>query len=190
MSSKKSPTESDLRKILDAMVEGDETISLNAVSRKAPHHFPYASSLSRRPPMAKLVADAKARQSAVRAHAAKLTKSGPVSIASRLQAAEARVRTLEQQNKLLVAGMRASLLAIGRIGGAAAWQEHFPTYSAAFKELNAMSAIPSATVTQLRSASESEMGLNSTQASTPSPAANDAILSMDRLRSDRSTEPT
>lgn len=110
--------------------------------------------------------------------------------AKRLQAAQARVRTLEQQNKLLVAGMRASLLAIGRIGGAAAWQEHFPTYSAGFTELNAMNAIPSATVTQLRPTSDCEVGRKSNQASTPSPAANDAILSMDRLRSDRSTEPT
>lgn len=190
MNSKTSPTETDLRNILDAMVEGDESISLNAVSRRAPRLFPFASSLSRRPAMAKLVAEAKAKQSAVRAHAAKLTKSGPVSVAARLQAAEARVRLLEQQNKLLVAGMRASLLAIGRIGGAAAWQEHFPTYSAAFKELDALGAIPSATVTQLRSASESVTGRKSNQASTPSPAANDAMLSMDKFRSDRSTEPT
>lgn len=190
MKSKRSPTEIDLRSILDAMIEGDESISLNAVSRKAPHLFPFASSLSRRPAMARLVTEARTKQSLVRAHASKLTKSGPVSVATRLQAAEARVRILEQQNKLLVAGMRASLLAIGRVGGTAAWQEHFPTYSAAFKELNALGAIPSATITQLSSVSESATGRKSNQASTPSPAANDAILSMDRLRSDRSTEPT
>lgn len=190
MKSKRYPTETDLRNILDAMVEGDESISLNAVSRKAPHLFPFASSLSRRPAMAKLVAEARTRQSAVRAHASKLARSGPVSVAARLQTAEARVRILERQNKLLVAGMRASLLAIGRIGGAAAWHEHFPTYSAAFKELHALSAIPSATVTQLRSGSDSDTGRKSNQASTPSPAANDAMLSMDKFRSDRSTEPT
>lgn len=184
------PKQVELARILEEMILLDETITFNAVSRKAQSHFPFASSLSRPSMLKNAVEEARRRQNAVRVHASKLSKSGPLVTAARLSAAEARVRDLEDQNKLLIAGLRASLLAIGRLGGAAAWQEHFPVYSEAFKQLRELGGVPSAEVAQLPTATSSDWDRNRTQASTPKPSAKAPMLSIDKLRSDRSTEPT
>ena len=190
MNTSPHPKQVELASILEEMILLDETISFNAVSRKAPNHFPFASSLSRPSILKNAVEEAQRRQNAVRIHAAKLGKSGPLATAARLSAAEARVRDLEDQNKLLIAGLRASVLAIGRLGGAAAWQEHFPVYSEAFKQLRELGGIPSAEISQLSTVTASDWGRNKAQASTPKPSASAAMLSIDKLRSDRSTDPT
>lgn len=187
---KPKPTEQDLAIILEAMLVADETITFNAVSREAPALFPHASSLTRRPAMADQVKQAMTRQEAVRHHASKIAKSGPATVAARLQAAEARIQDLEDKNRLLVAGLRAALLSVGRIGGMAAWKEYFPVHSEAFRQLQAMKGIPSAEIVQLSGSPLEGEDTKRHHASTPSPSASAPMLSIERLRSERSTDPT
>ncbi|WOB77650.1 hypothetical protein [Brevundimonas nasdae] len=89
------------------------------------------------------------RQKAVRQVAAKFSKSSPALLAERLAAAQAEVQTLKRQRDLLVAGHRAAILAIGRIGGMKAWREYFVDYSGALQDLKELGALPEAEVVRI-----------------------------------------
>ena len=69
------------------------------------------------------------------------------------------MQALKRQRDLLVAGHRAAILAIGRIGGMKAWREYFADYSAALHGLKELSALPEAEVVQI--AADKELGAQS-----------------------------
>ncbi len=138
-----------LERVLEGMLLADENITFRNVSRHSAGRFPFPSSLTRRADLRGAVERVIARQSEARQLAGKLAKSSPAQTAARLAAAEARIAELSCQNTLLVAGLRGAILAIGRMGGMRAWKEYFPAYSAAFKELTKLGAVPEVEVPQL-----------------------------------------
>jgi hypothetical protein len=89
------------------------------------------------------------RQKAARQVAAKFSKSSPALLAERLAAAPAEVQALKRQRDLLVAGHRAAILAIGRIGGMKAWREYFAEYSGALQDLKELGALPEAEIVRI-----------------------------------------
>lgn len=147
--------EAYLEQVLETMLLADEDITFRSVSRHSEGHFPFPTSLTRRPNLRSLVERHVARQAEARRLAGKLAKSSPAQTAARLAAAEARITELSRQNALLVAGLRGAILAIGRMGGLRAWKEYFPAYSAAFAELRSLRAVPEGEVVQLSSGESS-----------------------------------
>ena len=135
-----------LDQLLQRMVEQDISITFRKVSELSEGQFPHASTLTRRPDRREFVETAMRRQLAVREVATKFSKSSPAKLADRLASAEAEVRELKRQRDLLVAGHRAAILAIGRIGGMKAWREHFAGYSEAISKLQDLGALPPAEI--------------------------------------------
>jgi hypothetical protein len=134
--------EACLEQILETMLHANEDITFRNASRHSNGHFPFPTSLTRRPGLRSLVERYVARQTEARRLAGKIAKSSPAKTAARLVAAEVRISELSRQNALLVAGLRGAILAIGRTGGIRAWKEYFPAYSAAFAELRSLGAVP------------------------------------------------
>ena len=57
---------------------------------------------------------------------------------------------LKARQELLVASLRGVIHAVGEAGGMRAWRRFFPAYSAAFNELVALGALPSAGIVRAR----------------------------------------
>jgi hypothetical protein len=133
-----------LSELLELMIGDDETVTARAVVRRSDGIFKHPSDLTRRPERRTLLESAQQRQATLRRAAEKLGKSGKIDVAARLAAAEAEIDRLKQEKVILVAAVRAAILAIGRLGGMKAWREYFPAYSAAFEALREMDAVPAA----------------------------------------------
>jgi CHASE3 domain sensor protein len=135
-----------LSSLLELMIAEDVTITARSIARRSDGAFKHASDLTRRPERRTLVEAAQQRQATLRLAAAKLSKSGKMDVAARLEAAEDEIRRLKADRDILVAAVRAAILAIGRIGGMKAWREYFPVYSDAFASLRRMGAVPNADI--------------------------------------------
>jgi len=131
-----------LERLLRTMVEQDIEVTFRKVAERSEGRFAHASTLTRRLDLRAAVEAAQSRQKAARQVAAKFSKSSPALLAERLAAAQAEVQALKRQRDLLVAGHRATILAIGRIGGMKAWREYFAEYSGALQDLKDLGAIP------------------------------------------------
>jgi len=132
--------------LLELMVVEDVTITARSIARRSHGVFKHASDLTRRPERRALVEAAQQRQATLRLAAAKLSKSGRLDVAARLKAAEDEIRRLKADREILVAAVRAAILAIGRIGGMKAWREYFPIYSDAFASLQRIGVAPDADI--------------------------------------------
>lgn len=138
-----------LEHLLQTMVEQDIDLTFRGVAERSEGRFAHASTFTRRLDLRAAVEAAQGRQKAVRQVAAKFSKSSPALLAERLAAAQAEVQTLKRQRDLLVAGHRAAILAIGRIGGIKAWREYFVDYSGALQDLKELGALPEAEVVRI-----------------------------------------
>lgn len=138
--------EHQLSSMLELMIAEDVTITARSIARHPDSVFKHASDLTRRPERRALVEVAQRRQATLRLAAVKLSKSGKIDVAARLEAAENEIRRLKADREILVAAVRAAILAIGRIGGMKAWREYFPVYSDAFASLRRMGAVPEADI--------------------------------------------
>lgn len=138
-----------LERLLQMMLEQDIEITFRKVAQHSKGRFAHASTLTRPRDLRAAVKSAQSRQKAARQVAAKFSKSSPALLAERLAAAQAEIRTLKRQRDLLIAGHRAAILAIGRVGGMKAWREYFAGYSDALQELKDLSAIPEAEVVHI-----------------------------------------
>lgn len=139
-----------LNQLLQSMVEQDINITFRNVARQSKGRFAHASTLTRQLDYRTAVEAAMRHQAAAREVVAKFSKSSPARLADRLAAAEAEIRELRRQRDLLVAGHRAAILAIGKIGGMKAWREYFSHYSEAISKLHELGALPEAEVVPYR----------------------------------------
>lgn len=144
-----SPEQEFLERVLQMMVEQDIEITFRKVAERSEGRFAHASTFTRRLDLRLAVEAAKSRQKAARQVAAKFSKSSPALLAERLAAAQAEVQALRHQRDLLVAGHRAAILAIGRIGGMKAWREYFADYSGALQDLKELGALPEAEIVRI-----------------------------------------
>lgn len=138
-----------LERLLQTMVEQDLDVTFRKVAERSDGRFAHASTITRRPDLRAAVEAAQSRQKAARQVALKFSKSSPALLAERLAAAQAEVQALKRQRDLLLAGHRAAILTIGRIGGMKAWREYFAEYSGALKDLTELGALPEAEIVQI-----------------------------------------
>lgn len=145
-----------LEGLLQMMVEQDIQITFRKVAERSGGRFAHASTFTRRLDLRLAVEAAQSRQKAARKVAAKLSKSSPALLAERLTAAQAEILALKRQRDLLIAGHRAAILTIGRLGGMKAWRDHFAGYSDALQELNELDAVPQADVVPIVAARDTK----------------------------------
>lgn len=138
-----------LEGLLQTMVEQDLDVTFRKVAERSQGRFAHASTITRRLDLRAAVEAAQSRQKAARQVAANFSKNSPALLAERLAAAQAEVQALKRQRDLLVAGHRAAILAIGRIGGMKAWREYFAGYSEALQDLKELGALPEADIVRV-----------------------------------------
>lgn len=146
------PAESEhefLEGLLQSMIEQDIDVTFRKVALHSGGRFAHASTFTRRLDLRTAILAAERRQQAVRQIAAKFSKNSPSLLAERLAAAQVEIGELKRQRDLLVAGHRAAILAIGRIGGMKAWREYFADYSDALQSLSDLDALPEAEIVHI-----------------------------------------
>jgi hypothetical protein len=140
--------------LLSEMLDADEDLTARAVVRRSNGLFRHASDITRNQPRNSLLATYRRRQEAARALARKLDKDSKPRLIARLETLQRENAILKARQELLVASLRGVIHAVGEAGGMRAWRRFFPAYSAAFKELVAIGALPSAEIIRARDGHE------------------------------------
>ncbi|WP_071872331.1 hypothetical protein [Atopomonas hussainii] len=138
-----------LELILKKMLDGNITISARSITRLNDSPFKHASDLTRNPDRRSLVEAYQARQQELRALIEKTDKSSRTNLQARVARLEKENELLKEELELLVASHKAMLLAVGEMGGMAAWRRFFPTWEETRKQLGQLRALPAAEVTEL-----------------------------------------
>jgi len=138
-----------LELILKKMLDGNITISARSITRLNDSPFKHASDLTRNPDRRSLVEAYQSRQQELRALIEKTDKSSRTNLQARVARLEKENELLKEELELLVASHKAMLLAVGEMGGMAAWRRFFPTWEETRKQLGQLRALPTAEVTEL-----------------------------------------
>lgn len=125
---KTSPKLQSLNETLERLLMAGETINFRSVVREMPSIFKHVTDITRNVERRELVETYKARQAMVRATAEKIDKNSKSNLINRCANLEHKVAELERQRDLLVASHKAMILAVGEMGGIAAWRRFFPGY--------------------------------------------------------------
>ncbi len=106
----------ELVRILEAMIEADETITARAVVRKHPI-LKHASSITRNPDRTSLLAKYQAQQKQFRAMRGQMPKRSRDQIAAQIAQKDARIAELERQIEILRISHLAMIRTVGELGG-------------------------------------------------------------------------
>lgn len=139
----------ELVRILEDLLAHDETITARAVVRHHPA-LKAASSITRNAARSQLVVQYQQRQTEFRRWQRRLPHQSSASTASALAEKDLRIALLERQVELLTASHLAMIRVVGELGGFQKWAAFYEHYAAARQELEALGAIPQATVTPIR----------------------------------------
>lgn len=138
-----------LESILKRMLDGNITITARSITRQNDSPFKHASDLTRNSDRKNLVETYQARQQELRALIEKTDKSSRTNLQARVARLVKENELLKEELELLVASHKAMLLAVGEMGGMAAWRRFFPTWEETRKRLSKLRALPTAEVTEL-----------------------------------------
>lgn len=138
----------EMEEILRTMLENDEDITARGVIRRYPS-LSAASSITRNPARAQMLARFQARQEEFRGWRTRLAKRSKESAAMGMAEKDSRIGELERQVELLTASHVAMLRAVGELGGYAKWAKFFDSYKDIRDELTKMGAMPTAKVIPL-----------------------------------------
>ncbi|MGA4212463.1 hypothetical protein ACI2UO_23515 [Ralstonia nicotianae] len=141
-----------LQRILEELLADDENITARAVVRHHPT-LKAASSITRSPARSALLAQYQQRQTEFRRWQRRLPHQASATTAAALADKDLRIATLENQVKLLAASHLAMIKVVGELGGFSKWAAFYEHYAAARKQLEALGALPVASVTPLPSGS-------------------------------------
>ena len=138
----------EMEDILRIMLENDEDITARGVIRRHAS-LSAASSITRNPTRAQMLAKFQARQEEFRGWRTRLSKRSKDSAAMGMAEKDSRIGYLERQVELLTASHVAMLRALGELGGYAKWAKFFDSYKDIRDELIKMGAMPTAKVIPL-----------------------------------------
>jgi len=138
--------DSDLQRILEELLAQDANITARAAARNHPT-LKAASSITRSPARSALLAQYQQRQAEFRRWQRRLPHQASAKIATALAEKDLRIATLESQVKLLAASHLAMIKVVGELGGFGKWAAFYEHYAAARKQLEALDALPLASVT-------------------------------------------
>lgn len=137
----------ELVRILEAMIEADETITARAVARKHPV-LKSASSITRNPDRTSLLAKYKAQQKQFRAMRGRMPKLSRDQIAAQMAQKDARIAELERQVEVLRVSHLAMIRAVGELGGIGKWLKLYAEHRAVRDELSKLGVLPESDIKQ------------------------------------------
>jgi hypothetical protein len=134
----------ELVRILQEMLDANETITFRGVARRHPH-IRQASSFCRNRERAALVKECQEQQSQMRLWLKRQQKQSRSSTASDLAEKERRIAELEGQLEVLQASHIAMIQIVGELGGLSRWIEIFGRYDSVRKSLTQLGVLPAGT---------------------------------------------
>lgn len=144
-------------RILEEMLESNETITARAVARKH-SSIKHASSITRHQGRADLLKTFQEKQAEFRRWMDRAPKASRTQLASQLAAKDARIKELEQQVEILRVSHLAMIRAVGELGGASKWLRFFEPYREIRDSLNNMGLTPATKITELKRSGSRKAG--------------------------------
>lgn len=138
-----------LEEILEAMLLDDIDVTARGVTRRAGSPFRHASNITRVAERKRLLDSYRERQAKLRTVMERADKQSKTNLISRIAKLEDGKSTAEAERDVLIASHKAMLLAVGEMGGMAAWRKFFEHWEAAAEDLRRLKALPSAEVPSL-----------------------------------------
>ena len=136
----------ELETILQRMLNDNVVITARSVIREIDSPFKHASDITRQPERKALLEKYRARQSELRALMEKTDKQSRTNLQARVARLIQENEALQADRDLLIASHKAMLLAVGEMGGMAAWRKFFPVWEETRQQLTALQALPKAKV--------------------------------------------
>ncbi len=131
----------DVVRILQEMLEADETITARAVARKHPS-IKHASSITRSTARLSLLASFQAQQKQYRAWQIRTPKRSRENLAAQLAQKDARISELEHQVEILRIHNLAMIRTVGEMGGMGKLLSLYNRYRDLREELDKLSVLP------------------------------------------------
>lgn len=138
-----------LEEVLEAMLVDNEDITARGVTRRQDSPFKNASDITRNEVRAALLDAYKKRQSELRSLKDKSDKQSKTNLLVENGRLKERLAAAEAQRDSLIASHRAMLLAVGEMGGMAAWKRFFSSRQEVLEGLRQIGALPAAQVHSL-----------------------------------------
>lgn len=135
-----------LAAILQRMLNDNVDISARSVIRETDSPFKHASDVTRQPERKALLDQYQARQRELRALMEKTDKQSRTNLQAKVARLIQENDALKGERDLLVASHKAMLLAVGEMGGMAAWRKFFPDWEQTKEQLIQLQALPNAEV--------------------------------------------
>lgn len=142
---KAGSSDEGLRKVLDDLLERDETITARAVARLHPT-IRHASSITRNKDRVRLLGEYQAKQRELRAYVGRIRKNSKENVAASLVEKDRMISELSAQVEILTASHVALIRVVGELGGMSKWVRFYESYKAVREKLVNMGAIPSAEI--------------------------------------------
>lgn len=136
----------ELETVLQRMLNDNVVITARSVIREQDCSFKHASDITRQPERKALLDQYQARQSELHALVEKTDKQSRTNLQARVARLTQENETLKAERDLLIASHKAMLLAVGEMGGMAAWRKFFPAWEETRQQLTALQALPSAKI--------------------------------------------
>ena len=140
-----------LEEILEAMLLDDVDVTARGVTRQSGSPYRHASDITRNPERRRLLETFRRRQDELRTLMQRTDKQSRTNLTSRIAKLEDCKSAAEAERDLLIASHKAMLLAVGEMGGMAAWRRFFTAWEAIRESLGRMGALPPADVQPLPS---------------------------------------
>jgi hypothetical protein len=139
----------EMLRILEEMLEADETITARSVARRH-GKIRHASSITRHYGRRELLARFQTIQKERRAWLERIPKMSNVKTATEMAKKDQRIGALERTVEMLRASHLAMLRAIGEFGGVSKWLEFYGRYREIREELRNMGVMPEPELQQMK----------------------------------------
>lgn len=137
------------KEVLEAMLSDNANITATAAAHHPSSPYKHASDITRNPGRAALLKQYAERQAELRRLLERTNKQSRTNLTVKIADLEYKVAQLQAQRDLLIASHRSMILAVGEMGGMAAWRRFFEPWQEAINSLKAMGAMPNADVLPL-----------------------------------------
>lgn len=135
-----------LEAVLQRMLNDDVLITARSVVRQQDCPFKHASDITRQLERKALLDQYQLRQSELHALVEKTDNQSRTNLQARVARLTQENETLKSERDLLIASHKAMLLAVGEMGGMAAWRRFFPKWEETRQQLTELQALPIADV--------------------------------------------
>lgn len=133
-----------LEVILTRMLSNNTNITARSLIRETDCELKHASDVTRQSKRRLLLEQYQMRQQELRAMVEKTNSQSRTNLSRRLALLQQENEKLKSERNLLIASHKAMLLAVGEMGGIAAWRRFYPKWEEVREQLLELQALPSA----------------------------------------------